>query len=177
MADMTSPTSPVKIEECEEHHVEAIQAIYASYVRSSLATFETEPPTVAQMLSRRMDLVRAGYPYVVAMFHGRVVGYGYASSYRPRAAYRFTVENSVYVDAAHHGQGIGRRLLDALITQCARGGYRQMVAVIGDSGNAASIGLHKAMGFEHTGTLRDVGSKFGRWVDTVLMQRALTAGD
>lgn len=176
MADMTSDTAIVKIEEYDEHHIEAIQAIYAYYVESSLATFETEPPTVPQMLSRRMDLLRAGYPYLVALLQGRVVGYGYASAYRPRAAYRFTVENSVYVDAAHHGRGVGRGLLEALIAQCASRGYRQMVAVIGDSGNAASIGLHRAVGFEHTGTLRNVGSKLGRWVDTVLMQRPL-AGD
>ena len=174
---MTSATANLSIEDCQEHHLEAIQSIYAHYVGASLATFETEVPTVLQMLSRRMDVVRGGYPYLVAMAQGRVVGYAYASAYRPRAAYRFTVENSVYVDAAHHGQGIGRRLLEALIAQCAQRGYRQMVAVIGDSGNAASIGLHRAMGFEHSGTLRNVGSKFGRWVDTVLMQLPLPAAD
>lgn len=172
---MTSITTHLSIEDCQEQHVEAIQSIYAHYVGTSLATFETEAPPMPEMLRRRMDLVRAGYPYLVAMLDGRVVGYAHASSYRPRAAYRFTVENSVYVAAAHHGQGIGRQLLEALIAQCAHRGYRQVVAVIGDSGNSASIGLHQALGFEHTGTLRDVGSKFGRWVDTVLMQRSLSS--
>jgi phosphinothricin acetyltransferase len=166
-------THTARIEDCSEDHMEAVQSIYARYVGSSLATFEVEPPTIIQMLSRRMETLRSGHPYLVAVRDGEVVGYAYSSAYRPRPAYRHTVENSVYVAAHCHGCGIGRQLLDALIARCEEKGFRQMVAVIGDSANAASIGLHRAAGFQHVGTLRNVGHKFGRWIDTVLMQLEL----
>lgn len=173
---MTSALSTtLAIEACREDHVAAIQAIYAHYVATSLATFETEAPSTAQMLVRRLDILRAGYPYLVAMLDGQPVGYAYASAWRTRAAYRYTAENSIYVAAGHQGAGVGRRLMEAVIAECHRRGFHRMVAVIGDSGNAASIGLHRAMGFQHAGTLADTGYKFGRWVDTVMMQRGLAA--
>lgn len=174
---MTLPSAALAIDECREGHIEAIQSIYAHYVGSSLATFETEAPTALQMLSRRTEILRSGYPYLVALIDDHVVGYAYANAYRARPAYRLTVENSIYVSAEQHGHGIGRRLIDALIADCAKRGFHQMVAVIGDSGNEASIGLHRAAGFEHVGTLRSVGRKFGSWVDTVLMQRPLPANE
>lgn len=171
---MTVPKlAPCTIEPCSTHHVEGVQGIYAHFVSSSLATFETEVPTSAQMLTRHDDIVRGGFPYLVALSGGQVIGYAYANSYRLRPAYRFTVENSVYVAPAQHGLGIGRRLLTRLVAECTERGYRQMVAVIGDSANSASIALHRAAGFHPVGTLRSVGYKHGNWVDTVLMQREL----
>jgi phosphinothricin acetyltransferase len=115
-------------------------------------------------------------PYLVAEIDGRIAGYSYATPYRARSAYRFSIENSVYVDHAHHRSGVGRALLTELIARCERGDWRQMIAIIGDSGQAASIGLHASLGFRHIGTLQAVGLKFGRWLDTVLMQRALGPG-
>jgi phosphinothricin acetyltransferase len=153
-----------------------IQAIYAHHVRTSLATFEVDPPDVAEMARRHADVVGRGLPYLVAELDGLVLGYGYAAPYRARSAYRFTVENSIYVAADARGQGVGRAVLAAVIARCAELGYRQMVAVIGDSANAASIGLHAALGFKPAGLLPAVGFKFGRWVDSVLMQRALGEG-
>jgi phosphinothricin acetyltransferase len=150
-----------------------IAAIYGHYVRTTLATFETEPPDAAEMARRRQLVVAHGLPYLVAATDGRVVGYAYAAPYRPRPAYRFTVENSVYVDPGHLRKGLGRTLLTELIAICQAAGCREMVAVIGDTGNAASIGLHETLGFRHVGVLRSVGFKFERWVDTVLMQRSL----
>jgi len=157
--------------------VPAITAIYAHHVRTGLASFETEPPVAFEMARRRMDVVRRGLPFLVAEVDGIVAGYAYAGPYRVRPAYRFTVEDSIYIHPDHTRKGIGRLLLQAIISACEEQGCRQMIAVIGDSGNAASIGLHRAFGFEHTGTLRSVGFKFGRWVDTVIMQRPLGPGD
>ncbi len=157
--------------------VPAITSIYAHHVRTGLASFETEPPDAFEMARRRMDVLRRGLPFLVAEVDGAVVGYAYAGPYRVRPAYRFTVEDSIYIHPDHTRKGIGRRLLQAIIAACEEKGCRQMIAVIGDSGNAASIGLHQAFGFEHTGTLRSVGFKFGRWVDTVIMQRPLGPGD
>jgi phosphinothricin acetyltransferase len=155
----------------------AIQAIYAHHVLHGLASFEIEPPSVAE-LRRRFDAITGGgYPYLVAGDGETVIGYAYASVYRTRPAYRYTVEDSVYVSPAHIGRGIGRQLLTRLIDDCERRGYRQMLAVIGDSANAASIELHRACGFRHSGTLRSVGLKFGRWVDSVIMQRELGESD
>jgi phosphinothricin acetyltransferase len=156
--------------------VPAIAAIYAHHVRTGLASFETEPPTGVEMARRRLDVLKHGLPFLVAEIGGTVVGYAYASPYRARPAYRFTLEDSIYIHPDHTRKGIGRLLLEAVIASCEGKGYRQMVAVIGDSGNASSIGLHRAFGFEHAGTLRSVGFKFGRWVDTVLMQRPLGVG-
>jgi L-amino acid N-acyltransferase YncA len=129
------------------------------------------------MTSRRAAVVAHGLPYLVAMLDNRVVGYCYASPYRPRPAYRFTIEDSVYVDSSMPGRGIGSALLRELIVRCERGSWRQMLAVIGNSENKGSIGLHASVGFEPVGTFRSAGFKFGRWVDSVLMQRALGEGD
>lgn len=155
----------------------AIQAIYAHHVLHGLASFEIDPPTVDEMRHRFAAITGAGYPYVVAAEGGAVLGYAYASAYRTRPAYRCTVEDSVYVATPATGRGIGRRLLTTVVDECERLGYRQMLAVIGDSANVASIELHRACGFTRVGTLRSVGFKFGRWVDSMLMQRALGDGD
>lgn len=155
----------------------AIAAIYAHHVRHGLASFEEEPPSVDELALRRRDVLAAGFPYLVAEVGDGVAGYAYASLYRTRSAYRFTLEDSVYVAHDATGRGIGRALLGALLPACEATGARQMIAVIGDSANHASIGLHAAFGFTEVGVLRAVGFKFGRWVDSVLMQRALGAGD
>jgi phosphinothricin acetyltransferase len=157
--------------------IAAVERIYAEYVLTGLASFEIEPPSVDELLFRRATILGHGLPYLVAELDGRIVGYSYAAPYRSRPAYRFTIEDSVYVAAGFGGRGIGRALLAALIDRCETGPWRQMIAVIGDSGNAASIGLHSRLGFRHVGTLTAAGFKFGRWVDSVLMQRPLGAGD
>jgi phosphinothricin acetyltransferase len=128
------------------------------------------------MTRRFQALIDGGFPYFVAVLEGSVVGYAYASSYRPRPAYRFTVENSVYLRPAAHRRGIGRQLLERLIAECETRGFRQMIAVIGDSANVASVGVHAACGFRMIGTHPHVGLKFGRWLDTVMMQRELGEG-
>jgi phosphinothricin acetyltransferase len=156
--------------------VEPIAAIYAEAVLNGTATFELEPPSVAEMAGRMAELVRDGHPYLVADNAGTVVGYGYAGPYHRRPAYRTTVEDSIYLAVEARGRGIGRRLLAALIAESEACGFRQMIAVIGDSGHDASIRLHQAAGFALVGTFRDVGYKFGRWLDSVLMQRALGPG-
>jgi len=156
--------------------VPAIHAIYEHYVLRGLATFEEVTPTLDELRNRR-DVLRAmDMPHLVAELEGRVVGYSYAGPYRARPAYRFTVENSVYIEDGLSGRGVGTALLTELIARCQRGPWRQMVAVIGDSANAASIALHRRLGFRHIGTLEAVGFKLGRWVDTVFMQRALGDG-
>jgi phosphinothricin acetyltransferase len=156
--------------------IAAITAIYAGAVRHGTATFELEPPDAAEM-RRRYDALRAqGFPYLVAERDGRIAGYAYAGPYRPRPAYRFTVENSVYLDPAAQRRGIGLALLTDLIGRCEQRGLRQMIAVIGDSANTASIALHRRAGFAMIGTHPNVGFKFGRWLDTVMMQRALGEG-
>jgi phosphinothricin acetyltransferase len=154
----------------------AVQTIYAHHVLHGTASFEEEPPPLAEMQRRRADVLARGLPYLVAEVDGRIAGYSYATPYRARSAYRFSIENSVYVDHARHRSGVGRALLTELIARCERGDWRQMIAIIGDSGQAASIGLHASLGFRHIGTLQAVGLKFGRWLDTVLMQRALGPG-
>ena len=155
----------------------AIVAIYAHHVLHGLASFELEAPSVDEMRSRHRNIVEQDFPYLVAERDGRIAGYAYASWYRTRPAYRFTVENSVYIDATLQRSGVGRALLEALIVECERREFRQMLAVIGDSANEASIGLHAACGFERVALLPAVGWKFGRWVDSVFMQRALGGGD
>jgi L-amino acid N-acyltransferase YncA len=154
----------------------AVQRIYAPNVLRGLATFEEEVPSIAEMAARYEAVRDGGLPYLVAEIAGEVIGYAYATAYRPRPAYRHTVEDSVYVREGLAGRGIGRALLAALISRCETGPWRQMIAVIGDSANQSSIGLHRALGFRPVGTLAAVGFKLGRWVDTVLMQRELGAG-
>ena len=154
----------------------AITEIYEHAVLYGTATFELIPPDLAEMTRRFGVLMEGGFPYLVAALEGGVVGYAYAGAYRPRPAYRFTVENSVYLRPAIHRRGIGLQLMQRLITESEARGYRQMVAVIGDSANAGSIGVHTRCGFLMIGTHPDVGFKFGRWLDTVMMQRALGAG-
>jgi L-amino acid N-acyltransferase YncA len=153
--------------------VASIQSIYAHHVRHGLGTFETEPPDVHEMASRHAQITAAGFPYLVAVDAGAVVGYAYANHFRTRAAYRYTVEDSVYVAADAQRRGIGKALLAELVARCVAAGLRQMLAVIGDSANLGSIAVHRACGFENVGVLKAVGRKFDRWVDVVLMQRAL----
>lgn len=154
----------------------SITAIYAHHVLTSLGTFEEVPPEVSEMATRLTAIQGKGHPWLVAELEGVVAGYAYATPFRPRSAYRFSAEDSIYVAAERAGQGVGRALLEALIARCEAAGVRQMVAVIGDSGNAASIALHRALGFEHAGLLPAMGFKHGQWVDVVFMRRPLNGG-
>ena len=154
----------------------ALTALYAAHVRRGTASFELDPPDEVEMTQRWEDVVARGLPYLVAVRDTQTVGYAYAAPYRPRPAYRFTVEDSIYVRGDCAGQGIGGRLLDALLVASERAGARQMIAVIGDSANAPSIRLHAKAGFTRAGLLSCVGWKFERWLDVVLMQRALGPG-
>ena len=157
--------------------VAAIARIYGHYVCCSTATFELEPPAESEIAKRRAAILSLGLPYLVVEGDGAVGGYAYANIYRPRPAYRFTIEDSIYIDPALVGRGLGQAALAELIEQCRRGPWRQMVAVIGDSANLPSIRLHQRFGFREVGTLRSVGFKLDRWVDTVLMQRELSPPD
>ena len=157
--------------------IPAIQAIYAHHVLNGLASFEEAPPAVEEMRRRFDDVTGQGLPYLAAEYGGQVLGYGYCSLYRTRSAYRYTLEDSVYVKEGSHGKGIGKAVLTELIARCTALKYRQIIAVIGDSANAASIGLHASLGFVRAGNLRSTGFKFGRWVDSVLMQLPLGTGD
>lgn len=174
----TAPNSPPQlvIRHAAAADMPAIQAIYAEQVLHGLATFEEEAPTADELLARRGAILNQGLPYLCAERDGRVIGYSYAAAHRPRPAYRYTVEDSVYVDERAQGQGVGRALLEAVIARCEDGPWRQMIAVIGDSSNAGSIALHRRLAFRHAGTLEAVGFKLGRWVDTVIMQRPLGPG-
>ena len=158
-------------------HIPAVHAIYAHHVLHGLASFEEEPPSLEEMRRRYEDITRRGLPYLIADFAGVVAGYGYCAPYRSRSAYRHALEDSIYVRDDMQGRGVGSAILGQLIRGCEELGYRQLIAVIGDSGHAASIGLHASHGFLRVGTLRSVGFKFGRWVDGVIMQRALGPGD
>jgi phosphinothricin acetyltransferase len=155
----------------------AIQAIYADHVLHGTATFEEVPPDAAEIARRQAEIAGRGLPYLVAEEGRRILGFAYAGPYRARSAYRFTLEDSIYLASDAAGRGLGRRLLERLIADCTAVGARQLVAVIGDSGNAASIAVHERLGFAHAGTLRSVGFKFGRWLDTVQMQLPLGPGD
>jgi len=157
--------------------IAAITAIYRPAVVSGTATFELEPPGLEEMARRHAVITAQGYPYLAAEVEGRVLGFAYANAYRPRPAYRFTVEDSLYVAPEAQGKGVGRALLAALIDACTHGGFRLMIAVIGDSAQHASITLHRRAGFTFCGTLHSVGYKFDRWLDSVLMERRLGEGD
>jgi len=169
--------SSIKARAAEAGDIAAIQVIYAHHVAASLGTFETDPPGVVVMQERYASIMQTGLPYLVAELNGRIVGYAYANQFRPRAAYRSTVEDSVYVAHDAIGLGIGQALLNELIERCTALGLRQMLAVIGDSQNAASIGAHRACGFSYVGVMTSVGRKFDRWVDVVIMQRPLGSAD
>lgn len=155
----------------------AITAIYGAAVQAGTSSFELEPPSLEEMTRRHAVLAGGGHPYLVAVSDaGAVAGYAYAGPYRPRPAYAATVEDSIYIAAEARGCGIGRQLLAALIGAATDAGFRQMIAVIGDSANKASVALHLGLGFRLVGTFADVGFKHGRWLDTVLMQRVLGPG-
>jgi phosphinothricin acetyltransferase len=156
--------------------IATITRIYAHAVRHGTASFELEPPEQAEMARRQDALIAGGFPYLVAEDDGGILGYAYAGPYRARHAYRFTVEDSVYIAPEAQRRGLGRLLLERLITESETRGYRQMIAVIGDSAQHASIALHTALGFRLIGTFEAVGFKFDRWLDTVLMQRPLGRG-
>ena len=154
-----------------------ITAIYEHAVRYGSASFEIDPPDEAEMRLRRQALIEKGFPYLVAEREGMICGYAYIGFYRPRAAYRFAVEDSIYIHPDHHGHGIGKSLLGALIERAEAMGFRQMIGVIGDSLSAGSIALHRSLGFEQIGIARSVGFKHSRWLDQVLMQKQLGPGD
>ena len=174
---IAAPTAGFVVRDAAEADIEAIARIYAHHVEHGLATFEELPPSVDEMSARRRKVLAIGAPYLVAEIDGEVVGYCYATPYHARAAYRHTLEDSVYVAPGLGGRGFGGALLSALVARCEAGSWRWIVAIIGDSGNSASIALHRRCGFAPVGTLRSVGFKFGRWVDTPIMQRALGPGD
>ncbi|GAC1334337.1 MAG: GNAT family N-acetyltransferase [Beijerinckiaceae bacterium] len=159
-----------------EDDIPAIARIYAHHVLHGLASFEEVPPDETELAARRGRVLARGLPHLAAEREGDVVGYSYAAPYHTRSGYRFTLEDSVYVDPEHLGQGIGRALLSRLVARCEQGPWRQMIAVIGDSANRGSIALHESQGFRLIGTACAVGFKFGRWVDSVLMQRELAEG-
>jgi L-amino acid N-acyltransferase YncA len=168
--------SDIEIRPASPSDLPAITAIYDEAVQFGTATFELTSPDLAEMTRRYDALLAGGYPYLVAVLDGAIAGYAYASAHRPRPAYRFTVENSIYLDPKTQRRGIGGRLLTRLIAECESRGYRQMVAVIGDSANAGSIAVHRNAGFQLIGVHPDVGYKFDRWLDTVSMQLALGDG-
>jgi L-amino acid N-acyltransferase YncA len=167
----------ITIRDAAETDISAIAAIYSPAVLHGTASFEIDPPDEMEMLRRFRAIRAGGYPYLAATRDGALVGYAYASAYRPRPAYRHTVENSIYVAPEGQRGGVGRALMAALIAECEIRGFRQMIAGIGDSANDSSIGLHRALGFELVGIARSVGWKHGRWLDHVLMQRPLGPGD
>ncbi|HGM5493199.1 TPA: N-acetyltransferase family protein [Serratia fonticola] len=174
----TLPQTTLSITDASNEDMAAIHQIYAHHVLHGPASFEETPPTQAEMQQRRNNVLAAGLPWLVAKMEDRVVGYCYATTYRPRPAYRYTIEDSVYVAAGMQGHGIGKALLGALIARCEQGPWRQMLATIGDAaGNAGSLALHHKLGFISIGTLSGVGFKFGGWLDTHIMQRPLSEGN
>lgn len=173
---ITSPL-PVQIRDATEEDMAAVQAIYSYYVTRSCASFEEMPPSVEEMQARRRRVLERGLPYLVAEVDGEVLGYTYAGPFRFRSAYRYTIEDSIYVAPGVSRRGIGAALLGALIERCTALGYRQMIGVIGDSANLGSINVHRKLGFRQEGVLRGVGLKFGRWIDAVIMHRPLGNAD
>jgi L-amino acid N-acyltransferase YncA len=177
MRPRASAGAAMMVRESRDEDIAAITAIYAHHVRVGVGSFEEDPPSAAELARRRAEVLGRHLPYLVATAPtGAILGYAYASPYRARSAYRFSVEDSIYVAPDAERQGVGRTLLSELIARCTAAGWRQMVAVIGDSGNAASIGLHEQLGFRPVGVLTAIGFKHGRWLDSVLMQRPLGAG-
>jgi len=170
-------TPPILIRPSTPDDLAAITAIYEEAVLHGTGTFELEAPDQAEMARRRDDVLSKGLPWLVAERGGQVLGYAYANHFRPRRAYRFCLEDSIYLHPQARGLGVGKLLLADLLARCEAAGARQVLAVIGDSANAGSIGVHRALGFEHTGLLKASGWKFGRWLDVVLMQRSLGLGD
>ena len=168
---------PLLIRPSTEADLPAVTAIYGHHVRHGTGSFELDAPDLAEMSRRRADVLGRGLPHLVASQGNEVLGFAYAGAFRPRPAFRFLAEDSVYIHADHAGQGLGRALLAELLRHCEAVGIRQMLAVIGDSANAGSIGLHTSLGFAHTGILKASGWKHGQWLDTVFMQKALGAGD
>ena len=160
-----------------EHDLPAITAIYAHHVLNGTATFETTPPTEAEMAARRADVLAKGLPYLVADDQGQVLGFAYCQWFKPRPAYRFSAEDSIYLHPDAGGKGLGRRLLAELAARAEAAGIRKLIAVIGDSANAASIAVHRSVGFEPVGVMKSCGWKFGQWLDIVLMERTLGEGD
>lgn len=175
--DDASARNPARVRDSTDADLPAVHEIYAHHVRHGLASFELEPPDLDEMARRRGELIARGLPHIVADCDGAVVGFAYAGPYRPRPAYRHALEDSVYVSPDAMRRGAGRALLAALVDRCTALGYRQMVAVIGDSGNTPSIALHEALGFRRAGLLRGVGYKLDRWVDIVILQRPLGDAD
>ncbi len=167
----------VLIRPSRDEDVAAFAAIYAASVATETASWEYDAPSVEEFAKRRANVIAQGFPYFAAEIDGTVVGYSYASSYRARIGYRFVAEDSVYVLKEMTGRGIGKKLLTTLVDECAARGFRQMIAVIGDSKNVGSIKLHEACGFERAALFKGIGYKFDRWLDSVQMQRALGAGD
>ena len=155
----------------------AITAVYAHHVLHGTGTFETTPPGEADMAARRADVLSKGLPWLVAEEDGEVLGFAYCNWFKPRPAYRFSAEDSIYLAPQAHGRGLGRELLTALAAQAEARGVRKLIAVIGDSANAGSVGVHRSCGFTPVGVLRSCGWKFGRWLDVVLMEKVLGAGD
>jgi L-amino acid N-acyltransferase YncA len=172
-----SNLSGPEVRDALETDMAAVLDLYGHYVLHSLATFEETAPTLGDMLARRRASVDLGLPCLVAAVGGAIAGFAYAGLYRSRPAYRYAIEDSVYVADGQTGCGVGSALLGELIARCERGPWRQMIAIVGDNANSGSIALHRRFGFERVGTLRSVGCKFGRWVDTPILQRGLGLGD
>lgn len=172
----SEPAMAATIREATADDIPQIQQIYAHHVLSSTTTFEEVPPGVQEMQQRLEHVQKQGLPWLVAEHEGRILGYCYAALYRPRPAYRYTIEDSVYLADGESGKGIGQELLAALIQQCEKGPWRQIIAVIAGTQNQSSIALHRKLGFAHVGTQPETGYKFGQWIDVVFMQRALGPG-
>lgn len=166
-----------RIRPSRDEDLPAISAIYGHHVLHATGTFETVPPTEAEMAARRADVLAKGLPYLVVEDAGQVLGFAYCQWFKPRPAYRFSAEDSIYLHPDARGRGLGRQLLAALIEQAQQAGLRKLIAVIGDSANAASIGVHRSQGFEPAGVIRSCGWKFDRWLDIVLMEKTLGDGD